>query len=243
MISRLLIALSAACVPWVLVPAASALSCIAPKYPLADQVPVVVVGQALDGPVLPAGPGALVSPARLRVERYEKGAGPGELAFDTAHRSDGGTMAGFLEPRPGDWLRLYGTVTGDVIDTSPCQGSRVIAGPDAPPDGPPPAPKVYVPVVEAGGLRVRAAALPAARATLPVVRPGGRHLVVHGVPAVSAMLPGRRRAVQGEALGAGTWRWRVRIGTLPRTRRTQVTIVLPEGGNFAVLVQPRAARR
>lgn len=98
------------------------------RFRLAD---IVVDGVFEDGPALQVGDrNPLLSPASLRVERYDKGTGPAVIKIQTAYTrgTDGtigyGTPA--IEPEAGERWRIYGLRDPDLPDrwvTSPCDGS------------------------------------------------------------------------------------------------------------------------
>ncbi|MBJ7332421.1 MAG: hypothetical protein JHC95_21175 [Solirubrobacteraceae bacterium] len=191
---------------------------------------VVVVGQVLDGPRTEWG--ALASPVGLQVTRYEKGAGPAVIRFTTTMSgTSGGIIAGGLQPSPGQWYRLYGTLSADVLDTNPCLGARLIAGPDAAP-----LPLPVGPRVEAGGRSVRPIATLSPRSGVPVLDvPRGR-IVIHSdfVPGVEA--PGLKRSFKPARLDARGTKWRVSLADIPRGRATLIT-VRAGTGPFGLLVR------
>ena len=89
---------------------------------------LVFVGVTLPGPSTRlAGRRVLVSPARMRVERYLKGHGLKTLAVYTAVRIDahGVTVAeDGIEPSPGQRWKIYTTSDRWPFQTSICAGSR-----------------------------------------------------------------------------------------------------------------------
>jgi hypothetical protein len=92
---------------------------------------VVLVGVMLPGPATHTG--VLVSPARMRVERYLKGRGPRVVKVATAVRIEGGSTAvaeDGIEPRAGERWKVYTQSLRQPFDASLCAGStRVVMSP------------------------------------------------------------------------------------------------------------------
>lgn len=110
-------------------PAASALCAEASEEQHFDQATIVFEGVAQPGESVD---GTLLSPATFRVERYLKGDGPPELQVTTAvSDAGGGLYAGLstgIHPSAGERWRIFATgPADDVLTTSACHGSRLIA--------------------------------------------------------------------------------------------------------------------
>lgn len=119
-----LTALSAVALGW---PAAAHASCIVqtPEQQLA-RADVVFVGTALEGPTA-------TGTQRFRVATFVKGEGPDVVGVATGVvvRPDGtGSITSVsVEAAAGERWRIYGTrAEGDVLETSVCAGSRLLAG-------------------------------------------------------------------------------------------------------------------
>lgn len=93
-----------------------------------DGAEVVIVGRALDGPLGPGG--TLLSPARFRVERLERGPVEGdEVRVETGTREDSVISIG-PHPRPGERFRLFAVLRqGGTLDANDCRGTRRLDGP------------------------------------------------------------------------------------------------------------------
>lgn len=115
-------------------PAAAQAACAA--TPLAEQAakaPVIVTATALPGATARGGVG-LLSPARFRVVRYDKGSGPGTIDVATAlSKNADGTLAigsEAINPLAGQRWMLWGSFApSGVFTTSTCLGSqRTVTG-------------------------------------------------------------------------------------------------------------------
>lgn len=97
-----------------------------------DQATIVFEGVAQPGDSVD---GTLLSPATFEVERYLKGDGPPELQVTTAVSDAGGGLYAELStgihPSAGERWRIFATGPADeVLATSACHGSRLIAAAD-----------------------------------------------------------------------------------------------------------------
>lgn len=89
---------------------------------------VAFVGTMLAGP---ADQGVLLSPARVRVQRYLKGAGPAIVPVLTGLRKSGSHLAGTgegIRARAGQRWRIYATSAAMPLQTSDCDGSSQVSG-------------------------------------------------------------------------------------------------------------------
>lgn len=95
---------------------------------------LVFVGVMLPGPVAQRG---LTSPAKMRVERYLKGHGPGTVSVRTATSIRGSAVTvaeDGIEPQAGERWEIYTVSRSQPFDTSVCGGSaRVIPTPQRTP--------------------------------------------------------------------------------------------------------------
>jgi len=107
----------------------SGASCAGPASPSAylAWAQVAFVGVMLPGPTVPAGPGdVLLSPARIRVDRYLKGGGPRIVTVVTGVTKYGDEVTGASEgimPLAGQRWRIYAMTKTMPYDTSVCSGS------------------------------------------------------------------------------------------------------------------------
>jgi hypothetical protein len=107
----------------------SGASCAGPASPSAylAWAQVAFVGVMLPGPTVPAGPGdVLLSPARIRVDRYLKGGGPRIVTVVTGVSKSGDEVTGASEgimPLAGQRWRIYAMTKTMPYDTSVCSGS------------------------------------------------------------------------------------------------------------------------
>ncbi|HET6865353.1 MAG TPA: hypothetical protein VFH80_05495, partial [Solirubrobacteraceae bacterium] len=89
----------------------------------------VFIGVMLPGPTTQDG--VLGSPAPMRVERYLKGHGPRTVKVVTALRIEpgGGVTGGSegIEPKAGQWWKIYADSRHQPFATSVCSGSRRVA--------------------------------------------------------------------------------------------------------------------
>lgn len=87
----------------------------------------VFIAEVLDGDTVD---GIVVSPARMRVQEWRKGAGPDEVRVQTAVASSGPVAADLsvgIRPRVGErWLIYAEGVRGEVYLTSECAGSTAV---------------------------------------------------------------------------------------------------------------------
>lgn len=86
-------------------------------------------GVILPGPVAPSASGALLSPARVRVERYLKGHGPAVVSVQTGMSAKGQVTSEAedgISPGAGQRWRIYATGTQQPYPTSICAGSRLL---------------------------------------------------------------------------------------------------------------------
>jgi hypothetical protein len=94
---------------------------------------VVFDGRMITGPtVRMGGTSVLASPARVLVMRYLKGHGPGTVGVQTADTSSGTEVtvdAEGIEPRAGQWWRIFSDRSRPPFPTSICAGSRQIRPP------------------------------------------------------------------------------------------------------------------
>lgn len=92
----------------------------------------VIAGTMLPGPtVRAAGRKVLASPARLRVSRYLKGAGPPIVTVETAVAPTGTgarVKEDGIEPLAGQRWKVYATSRHMPYATSICAGSRALRG-------------------------------------------------------------------------------------------------------------------
>ncbi|MDX6725249.1 MAG: hypothetical protein QOK49_54 [Baekduia sp.] len=89
-----------------------------------DRAPLILTGVIESGPQ---------TPARLRVESWQKGTGPGAVDLDTGVYADYAFGEG-IYPHPGERWRIFGQWHDGMVVTGTCFGSRLIT---APPSGPP----------------------------------------------------------------------------------------------------------
>lgn len=92
---------------------------------------LVFVGVMLPGPTTRLGSRPVLgSPARMRVERYLKGHGPGTVRVDTAVRIESdaiGVGEDGIEPRAGQRWKIFTESRRQPFNTSICSGSRQVA--------------------------------------------------------------------------------------------------------------------
>jgi hypothetical protein len=90
---------------------------------------LVFIGTMLPGRTIDGPDGLLVSPARVRVERYIKGSGPAVVTVETAVISTGnGEAAEGIMAHPGQTWKIYTTSRHQPFLTSDCDGSHSTAG-------------------------------------------------------------------------------------------------------------------
>ena len=88
-----------------------------------ERSPVILTGVVESGPI---------TPARIRVEDWERGTGPAEVDLDTGIYDDAAFDDG-IAPQPGERWRIFGVWHDGVVVTGQCYGSHAITGePQAP---------------------------------------------------------------------------------------------------------------
>ena len=178
-----------------------------------------LAGVILSG-VVESGP---LSPATIRVERWEKGRGVGGSEFievETGVHEDYVLSEG-IDPRPGERWRIFGTWEGELVVTGVCHGSRRL---DAPPAAPSLAGVPLAPARFAG--RPLTGALPRL-----AVGPGRLRL---SLPVADARLLGAPRGVRLIAR-----RGRLRLRVAPRARRLGRLVVDTGSGFYAARIVRR----
>src|SRR3954471_4914455 len=75
---------------------------------------VILTGVVESGPV---------TPARIRVEEWERGKGPAEVDVDTGIYDDA-AFDDSISPQPGERWRIYGVWHDGVVVTGLCYGSH-----------------------------------------------------------------------------------------------------------------------
>jgi hypothetical protein len=82
----------------------------------------------LSGATLPHTDGILASPARVRVEHYLKGSGPASVTVQTAIKAVSSTTEQVsedgIQPRTGEYWRIYASTASQPYATSICLGSH-----------------------------------------------------------------------------------------------------------------------
>ena len=98
--------------------AESAGAACAPQTPrqLGERAPVILTGVVESGPV---------TPAKIRVEVYDKGKGPAVIDVDTGIYDDA-AFGESIAPQPGERWRIYGQWHGGTLITDSCWGSHEI---------------------------------------------------------------------------------------------------------------------
>src|SRR5688572_27298201 len=84
---------------------------------------VILTGVVETGPI---------TPARVRVETYEKGTGPAAVDVDTGIYEDA-AFGESIAPRPGERWRIYGDWHEGKLVTGACYGSHQLTAQPQPP--------------------------------------------------------------------------------------------------------------
>lgn len=88
-----------------------------------ERAPLILTGVIESGPV---------TPARMRVEAWEKGRGPATVDLDTGIY-DYGAFGEGISPQPGERWRIFGQLNDGQIVTGSCFGSHAVAAPPVAP--------------------------------------------------------------------------------------------------------------
>jgi len=98
-----------------------------PGQHLAD-AHIALIGMMLPGQTVKIGNrSVLLSPARVHVVRYLKGAGPPIVTVTTEVSSGNVVGAEGIDPQPGERWQIYSPSRAMPFDTSDCTGSKQLA--------------------------------------------------------------------------------------------------------------------
>jgi hypothetical protein len=177
-----------------------------------------------------------VSPARMRVEVWEKARGPATVEVDTGIYEDYALGEG-IAPQPGERWRIYGERQGGRVLTGTCEGSHRI-------DVTPAAPRLAIAGASALLVRSTFAGRPLSGAAAPLsASPGRATRVRFSKPVLDVRIVGGPRKARLSRRG-GAWLLR-----LPAGARGTSRLVADTGDAFFVarvrVTQPHppAARR
>ena len=88
-----------------------------------ERAPVILTGVVESGPV---------TPARVRVDSWQRSTGPAEVDLDTGIY-DGAAFDDSIAPQPGERWRIFGVWHDGTLVTGQCYGSHAIAADSQPP--------------------------------------------------------------------------------------------------------------
>src|SRR4051794_13381582 len=88
-----------------------------------ERSPVILTGVVESGPV---------TPARVRVDSWQRGTGPAEVDIDTGIY-DGAAFDDSIAPQPGERWRIFGVWHDGLVVTGQCYGSHEIGADSRPP--------------------------------------------------------------------------------------------------------------
>lgn len=185
----------------------------------AQIAPAIITGLVESGPV---------TPARVRVEAWEKGRGPAVVEVDTGIYEDY-ALGEAVMLQPGERWRIYGELRGGRLLTGACEGSHRLAAPADAPALAIGSSRALAAPATFGGAALTRRPLP----SLPAVT--RRRLVLRfSAPVAAVRLLGAPRGAH--LSGQGT-RWRLRLPA--RALRGGWLVADTGDGFFAVRVRPR----